>query len=135
EEMGFMAASHARVTSSYGRRFAANRLFAEARFGAGAGTFESIWVLDQRLTGGLVFRGGERVELLLGLRAGVSFARGKLLDHAFNKLAGVAELAPVFAVAIAPTWRLRMSPILPTLFWCGTYAASVGIELGVDHAL
>jgi len=136
EEMGFLAASHARVTGSYGRRLFANRWFVEARGGVGVGTFSDLVVLDQRLGFGIVLGGGRAVEALLGLRLGVSYVTGELNGASFHKLTPAGEIAPMISVAIERRWRLRFSPILPTLFWGGdTYAASIGVEIGADYAL
>lgn len=132
EEIGVLSATHTTVTGSYMRRFWHDRLYAEARFGAG--TTGTLLVLEERAGIGVVFRSGERIEVLVGWRFGHSHFGGELNDTPFTLNLLAFEVAVQFGIAVARDWRVRVVPVAPTLFWNKTYGGSIGLELGVDYA-
>lgn len=135
-EIGVLSQSHATVTAGYMRRLWGERLYVEARLGAGASA--DFVVLEVRGGVGLVFRPGERTELLVGWRVGDTYLNGHLAgDIGFAPLQIhllAIELAITFQLELDERWRLRALPVVPTVFWNGTYGGALGLELGVGRA-
>lgn len=132
EELGILSTTHTTVTAAYARRLWSDRLYVEAR--VGLGTNGNLAIVEERAGVGLVFRSGERVEVLVGWRIGDTYLRGDLnaAPYAIHLLA--VETVAAILVGVARDWRLRAVPIAPTLFWNRTYGGSIGLELGVDRA-
>ena len=114
EQIGVLTATHTDVTAAYAHRWFDDRMYLEARVGLGRS--DSLTILEERLGIGLVLNRNQRVEVLVGWRIGDTYWRGTLGDAplAFHDLS--VELAVLLAVRIAPAWRLRVTPLEPTLY-------------------
>lgn len=139
-EIGVLARSYTTLTVGYARRLWCERAYVEARLGAGVA--QGFTVFEVRVGAGLAFRPSERVDLLVGWRIGDTHLRGSLfkdLGLGFGRepltihLLAV-EIAIAIQVQIAGAWRLRALPLVPAVLWNGTYAATLGLELGVGRA-
>jgi hypothetical protein len=131
-EAGVVIASHGKLTVSYARSLQDDRAYVEAR--ASTGTTGSLALLEGRAGIGLEFHPSQRVDVRVGWRFGDSYFRGTLNSAAFASNMFSAELAVQIAVAVSPGWRLHVLPLAPSMYWNKIYAASVGFELGVEHA-
>lgn len=133
EQIGVLTATHTDLTAAFARRFLDDRLYLEARVGVGRS--DSLSLIEERAGIGVVLNRNERVEVLVGWRIGDTYWRGNLgsAPLAFHDLS--VELAVVLAIRLAPSWRLRVTPLLPTLFWNHVYGGTIGLGIGVDRAL
>ncbi len=140
-ELGVISRSHATLTAGYSRRLWGERLYVEGRLGLGmaAGAF---LVLEARGGAGLVFRPGARTELLVGWRVGDTYVNGDLrlggglfpLGTPYDIHVLAIELAIAIQIDLRDRWRLRALPLVPTVYWNGTYGGALGLELGVGRA-
>ena len=132
EEIGVLSTTHTTLTGAYARRFWDERVYAEARLGFG--TTGSLVVVEERAGIGLVFKRREKFEVSVGWRFGHTHFRGELSDLPFTVNVFALELVVQIAIAFKDDWRIRATPIAPTLFWSGTYAGTIGLELGAEYA-
>jgi len=139
QELGVVSSTHSMLTVSYARRLWQQRLYAEARLGSGYAydLLETVGlgVLEVRLGAGVVLRRDRRVEVRIGWRVGDTYLHGSLNEQPFGLHTFAIQLAPTVAVRLASSWRLRITPVAPTLYWNQTYAGSMGLEAGVEYAL
>jgi hypothetical protein len=133
EDIGLLSASHTLVAPGYLHRWWGERAFVEARVSIARGA-ELTWI-ESRVGAGLAFHPGRRVELAIGWRVGDSYVDGTIGTAPFELHLLAVELVVRVTVELSPCWRLRATPVAPTLYWNNTYGGALALELGVERAL
>ena len=132
EDIGVLSSSHTMLAGGVEHHAWRDRVFAEARVSVSRG--DLTWI-EERVGVGFVFHTGSRVTFALGWRAGDSYVTGSIgpAPYALHML-GV-DLVTRISVDLGNGWRVRATPVAPTLYWHTTYGGALALELGVEHAL
>jgi hypothetical protein len=139
-DMGVVAASHSTLTASYAYRLWDDQVYAEGRLGAGVsdageGRMATMLIFEARVGAGLILARERKFEFRIGWRLGDTYHHGWLNGMPFDLHVFAIQLAPSVAARLDAAWRLRITPLAPTLYYNGTYGGGIGIELGVERAL
>jgi len=139
QDQGLVAPSRSTLTASYAYRLWHDQLYAEGRLGAGLssggeGRMADLKTIEVRAGAGLILARDRRFEFRFGWRLGDTYYYGRLNDMSFGLHVVAIQFVPSVAARLADAWRLRVTPVAPTLYWNGTHGGSVGLELGVERA-